>query len=257
MRIRSSLSRAGQYLKPDLESKGRSFGIAKPIHQPTMGHEICISSRASLSFFLDFNPSNIAKSKPSVSLWQAATVIYLLHSWKGSFLKKRKGLPRLKLSEGAELNPDEEAQMVEVFACYPTTYSYRKCAPIGKGSRSKVYRAIKVYPVPSGRPLHPSSMLQLAIVAVKEMSLSGSNRLTRKVWMKEISVMKRLNHENCVRFYEALWEPGNDKALIVMEHADCGDLTELIDRVKFREDHIAAFCKQVSTAQCYNFKKSD
>lgn len=256
MRIRSSLSRAEQSLKPNLESQDRSLGIAKPTYQPKMGHEICISSKASLSFFLDFNPSNIAKSTPSVSLWQAATVIYLLHSWKGRFLKKRKGLPRLKLSEGAELNPDEEAQMVEVFDRYPTTYSYRECAPIGKGSRSKVYRAIKVYPVPSDRPSHPSSMLRFAIVAVKEMSLSGSNRLTRKVWMKEISVMKRLNHENCIRFYEALWEPGNDKASIVMEHADCGDLTTLIDRVKFREDHIAAFCKQVSTAQSYNFKKS-
>jgi serine/threonine protein kinase len=221
-----------------------------------MGREICISSRASLSFFLDFNPLNIAKPTPSVSLWQAATVIYLLHSWKRRFLKKRKGLPRLQLSKGAELNLDEEAQMVEVFDRYPTTYSYRKCALIGKGSRSKVYQAIKVYPVPSNRPSHPSSMLRFAIVAVKEMSLSGSNGHTRKVWMREISVMKRLNHENCIHFYEALWEPGNDKASIVMEHADCGDLTTLIDRVKFREDHIAAFCKQVSTAQSYNFKKS-
>jgi serine/threonine protein kinase len=91
-------------------------------------------------------------------------------------------------------------------------------------------------------------MLRFRIVAVKEMSLSGSNLCTRKAWMK---VMKRLNHKNCVSFYEALWEPGKDKASIVMEHADCGDLTELIDRVKFREDHIAAFCKQVSTALSY------
>jgi hypothetical protein len=256
MRIRNSLPRAEQSLKSFLESKDRNFGIAKPTYQPKMGHEICIASQASLSFFLDFNTSNIAKSTPSISFWQAATVMYLLLSWKGRFLKKRKALQRLKLNEEAKLNPDEEAQFIEVFDRYPTTYSYRKCAQIGKGSRSKVYRAIKVYPVPSDRPSHPSSMLRFRIVAVKEMSLLGSSFYTRKAWMKEINVMKRLNHKNCISFYEALWEPEKDKASIVMEHADCGDLTELIDRVKFREDHIAAFCKQVSTALSYNFKKS-
>ncbi len=195
---------AEQSLKSYLESKDRSFGIAKPTYQPKMGHEICISSQASLSIFLDFNASNIAKSTPSVSFWQASTVMYLLLSWKGRFLKKRKALQPLQPNEEAKLNPDEEAQFIEVFDRYPTTYSYRKCAQIGKGSKSKVYRAIKVYPVPSDRPSHPYSKLRFAIVAVKEMSLSGSNLYTRKAWMKEINVMKRLNHENCISFYEAL-----------------------------------------------------
>lgn len=139
---------------------------------------------------------------------------------------------------------EEEAQMTEVFDGYPTTYSYRKGSLIGKGACCKVYRAMKV--------LHPSSASPLlqcpnGIVALKEMILSESKPFNRRAVVNEVKMMKRLKHDNCIEFQKAVWEIGQDKAWIVMEYADCGDLTELIDRVKLREDHMATFCKEVSS----------
>jgi serine/threonine protein kinase len=144
--------------------------------------------------------------------------------------------------------PEEEAQMIEVFDRYPTTYSYRKGSLIAKGSCSKVYRAVKV--------LHTSSAPALLhypneVVALKEMILSESKLFSRKALVNEVKVMKRLKHDNCIEFHKAVWEIGQDKAWIVMEYADCGDLTELIGRVKLREDHMATFCKEVSAGRYF------
>jgi serine/threonine protein kinase len=221
-----------------------------------MGHEISVSSKTSLSLFLDFNQSISVQSTGDVSFWQVASVAYLLLSWKRRWLAKRK-IP-LKPLDNDKLTPKEEAQMLAVFDAYPTAYSYRKCAIAGKGSCSKVYRAVKVN---ASSPL----FLQCAneCFALKEMVFSESKSYNRRTLIKEIQVMKTLNHENCIRFHEAVWEAGYDKAWIVMEYADCGDLTDLIDRATLREDHMAAFCKEVSASpwpiclgrRFYHFKR--
>jgi serine/threonine protein kinase len=204
-----------------------------------MGHEISVSSKASLSFSLDFNQSILVPSTLDVSFWQLATVAYLLLSWKRRWLAKRK-IPQ-KPVDNDELTPEDETQMLEVFDDYPTAYSYRKCALAGKGSCSKVYRAMKVHGSP---PLFLQDANER--FALKEMIFSESKSYNRSTLIKEVKVMKTLNHENCIRFHEAVWEVGCDKAWIVMEYADCGDLTDLIDRVTLREDHMAAFCTEVS-----------
>jgi serine/threonine protein kinase len=206
-----------------------------------MGHEISVSSKTSLSLFLDFNQSISVLSTGNVSFWQVASVAYLLLSWKRRWLAKRK-IP-LKPLDNDKLTPKEEAQMLEVFDAYPTAYSYRKCAIAGKGSCSKVYRAVKVNASP---PLFLQCKNEC--FALKEMVFSKSKSYNRRTFIKEIKVMKTLNHENCIRFHEAVWEAGYDKAWIVMEYADCGDLTDLIDRVTLRENHMAAFCKEVSAS---------
>jgi serine/threonine protein kinase len=128
--------------------------------------------------------------------------------------------------------------MSEAVDSYPTAYSYRKLALISKDYCSTVYRAIIIN---STMPAPPPQF-----VALKELSLSETKKIEREFFRKEIRVMKKLIHENCVRFHQAILEPGTDKAWIVMELADCGDLTDLISRVSLREDHIAAFCKEVS-----------
>jgi hypothetical protein len=133
------MSTAEERLKCHLESMDRNFGIAARIRQPKMGHEISISSKASLSLRLDFNPPTTAETTPNVSFWQVATVFYLLVSWKGRFLGKRNPPQKPPLDDNAKLTPEEEANMVRVFDRYPTTYSYRKCALIAKGASSKVY----------------------------------------------------------------------------------------------------------------------
>jgi hypothetical protein len=48
-----------------------------------------------------------------------------------------------------------------------------------------------------------------------------------------------------------VWESGKDTIWIVMEYADCGDLTDLIDRVTLREDHMATLCREVSAIQYF------
>jgi hypothetical protein len=212
-----------------------------------MGYEVIVSSKASLSFSLDFtSPSLTVPSIPSVSLWQVATVAHLLLSWKRRFLKERTKLPEPNVPCEVQLPADEEAQMAEVFDPYPKSYSYRKCALIGTGSCSKVYRAVKVKSV-----IENPALLQCAneVFALKELICPESKEYYRKVFIHEARVMKTLDHENCVRFHEAIWEVGQDKAWIVMEHADCGDLTDLISHVKLREDHMATFCKEVSVDQ--------
>ncbi|KAE9368543.1 Pkinase-domain-containing protein [Stipitochalara longipes BDJ] len=143
--------------------------------------------------------------------------------------------------------------MVEVFDGYPKAYSYRKCVLIGKGSCSKVYRAVKVKSV-----IESPALLQRAneVVALKEMVLPVSKEYHRKAFVKEAKVMKTLDHKNCIRFHEAIWEIGQDRAWIVMEYADCGDLTDLIDRVKLREDHMAKFCKEIAQGLEYLHSKN-
>jgi Protein kinase domain len=207
--------------------------------QSKMGHEISVSSKASLSFFLNFNPSTPVQLAPSVSIWQVATVVYLLASWKRRWLARRK-TAQSQLDKD-ELTPNGADQMTEVFDDYPTTYFYRKFALAGKGSLSKVYRAMKVQ-VSAPLPLQSDNEW----VALKEIIPSKLRPYDRKILTEEIKVMKILNHDNCIRLHEAVWEVGQDKAWIVMEYADRGDLTDLIGRAKLREDHIAAFCTEVS-----------
>jgi hypothetical protein len=169
----------------------RNFGVAKRTCQPKMGQEVSISTKASLSLRLDFNSPTTAETIPNVSFWQVATVFYLLLSWKGRFLGKRNPPQKPPLSYDTKLTPEEEAQMIQVFDHYRTTYSYRKCALIGKGASSKVYRAMRELPKSSYPPLLPCAN---EVVALKEMSLSDSKKYKRSLWLREIKVMRKLDH---------------------------------------------------------------
>lgn len=142
------------------------------------------------------------------------------------------------------VTPQEEALMIEAFDSHPTMYSYCKGALLDNGSSCKVYRAKRV-----DSAIFSASSVQVApqLVALKEFSLLGTKRYQRGKFMKEVNMMKKMDHENCIRFHKAIWELGDATACIVMELADCGDLTGLISRVTLREDHMAAFCREVSS----------
>jgi len=209
-----------------------------------MGYELIVPSKASLSISLDFtNPSPTVPSTPKVSLWQFAAVAYLLLAWKRRFLKKRINLEQPTVVSNTELAATEEEQMAEVFDSQPRSYSYRKCALIGKGSCSQVFRAVKVK---SG--IQNPALLQCAnqVVALKEMLTPSKSEFYKEAFIEEVKILKTLDHENCIGFFEAIWETGQENPWIVMEYADCGDLTDLMFRVQLREDHMATFCKEVS-----------
>ncbi|MGB1607736.1 MAG: protein kinase domain-containing protein, partial [Promethearchaeia archaeon] len=64
------------------------------------------------------------------------------------------------------------------------------------------------------------------LVVVKEINVKGLSERDRQEAMKEVEVLKQLQHPHIVCMYEAFLQGGNLN--IVMEYADAGDLAQLL-----------------------------
>jgi serine/threonine protein kinase len=94
-------------------------------------------------------------------------------------------------------------------------------------------------------PIFASNTLYVAIEQI-----FMSQQILLDLAFNEIAILSQCNHPNLIYFYDVVWQVGDGKISIMMEHADCGSLTELIDdyeSARMDEDHIALVCCDVSS----------
>ena len=85
------------------------------------------------------------------------------------------------------------------------------------------------------------------LVVVKEINVKGLSERDRQEAMKEVEVLKQLQHPHIVCMYEAFLQGGNLN--IVMEYADAGDLAQLLRNAngrRFKETKILDLFGQIA-----------
>mgnify|MGYP001974010954 CR=1 FL=1 len=85
------------------------------------------------------------------------------------------------------------------------------------------------------------------LVVVKEINVKGLSERDRQEAMKEVEVLKQLQHPHIVCMYEAFLQGGNLN--IVMEYADAGDLAQLLRTAngrRFKETKILDLFGQIA-----------
>lgn len=107
---------------------------------------------------------------------------------------------------------------------------------IGKGAKGIVYKGINIETA--------------SIVAIKQISIENIGEDGEKAIQMEISLLKKLKHENIVKYIDAI---STDTHLyIILEYVDAGCLHSIIDKFgPFPESLVAIYVKQVLTGLDY------
>ena len=112
---------------------------------------------------------------------------------------------------------------------------YKKICPLGKGAFGKVYKAEEIK---TGN-----------IVAVKQISLFNSG-LPRKNIIKEISLLKNLNHPNIVKYYNYFEDEHH--IYIIMEYLDGDTLKQYINIKQNKKEKITENDARIIITQLLN-----
>ena len=70
------------------------------------------------------------------------------------------------------------------------------------------------------------------ILVWKEIDFGGMNEPEKEALVREVNLLRELQHPNIVRYYDRIIDRENAKLYIVMEYCDGGDLASLIKRNK-------------------------
>ena len=89
---------------------------------------------------------------------------------------------------------------------------------------------------------------------IKKIDMSLMNNRHKKDALKEVQILRRLRHQNIIRYYTSFLE--ENCLNIVMEYASSGDLQKLIQQKKglktpFSEEEIWLIAKQLCEALIY------
>ena len=121
---------------------------------------------------------------------------------------------------------------------------YRMEELLGAGSFGRVYRATKT---DTGETV-AVKVLRRSVLKRQRVGRFGSALDTL---LREIAVMKKINHPNCVRLYEVIDSPAVDMVFLVMEHVDGGVLSDAMEGGPIEEDVAIAVARDVSLGLAY------
>ena len=85
---------------------------------------------------------------------------------------------------------------------------------LGEGASSKVKLAF-----------HVDTAVQVAVKIVEKSAIEQNPSMGQKL-EREIAVMKRLNHPNCVALFEVIDDPQGDRLFLVMEMLEGGEVMQ-------------------------------
>ena len=107
---------------------------------------------------------------------------------------------------------------------------------IGKGAKGVVFKGINVETA--------------SIVAIKQISIENIGEEGEKAIQMEIGLLKRLKHQNIVKYIDALFT--STHLYIILEYVDSGCLHSIINKFgPFPESLVAIYIKQVLTGLDY------
>ena len=113
---------------------------------------------------------------------------------------------------------------------------YRFGEQIGKGAKGVVYRGMNIE--------------NASIVAIKQISIQNLGDDGEKAIEMEISLLKKLKHENIVKYIDAI--STETHLHIILEYVDAGCLHSTINKFgAFPESLVAIYIKQVLTGLDY------
>ena len=115
---------------------------------------------------------------------------------------------------------------------------YAVGAQLGEGAFGRVVRA-------TYKPTKEERAIKILTRSVLRRKRMGRGTAYDSV-LREIAVMKRLDHPNCVRLFEVIDDPEHDELYLVMEYVDGGDLSAPIKKKLFTsEDTLRMWMRDV------------
>lgn len=108
------------------------------------------------------------------------------------------------------------------FISYSSYFELINNQNLGAGSFSEVYQVTRKN--------------DRAIYAMKKVKMQKLSRAEKQNALNEVRILASINHPNVIGYKEAFFEDQTNSLCIVMEHADGGDILNLIKQKKDRKE---------------------
>lgn len=113
--------------------------------------------------------------------------------------------------------------------------------PIGRGSYSIVYLG--------------TDQITKKKVAIKKININPDDHFIREHIDSEVKIMKQLNHQNIIKFYDSLYDKyGN--VFIIMEYCENGTFSKFLNNKSLKEKYALKFMAQIVNALEYLFNNN-